>query len=324
MSWSRRIVSLSSRAPGVTRAFLTSTRPRRFLVLCYHRVNDDAHPFFTGTPVALFRKQMEALRRHFTVLPLTELGERARLRDLPRNGVAVTFDDGYRDNYQNALPVLRDLGLKATIFLTTDAIDGNTLLWHDRVFDAFHRTRRAEARFEDAVLPLGPADRGASLAIVLARLRRASPSDRDIRIERLLEELGIEPGVPGGWEKLNWQEVREMASHGISFGAHTLDHPILTFVGEEEARRQIRESKRRIEAELGSPVTTFAYPNGSASDFDRSTRRIVEEEGLALAVTTVSGANDESTDPYSLRRTGMWGDDPQLSTLRLAWARMSS
>ena len=320
---SKRIVSLASRAPGVTRALLGLTRPRRFLVLCYHRVNDDAHPFFTGTPVDLFRKQMEALRRHFKVLPLTELAERARRRDLPKNGVALTFDDGYRDNYTNAFPVLRDLGLTATIFLSTDAIDGNALLWHDRVFDAFHRTRTTEARFEKENLPLGPADRGASLAIVLARLRRSSPEDRDLRIESLLEELGIEPGVPGGWEKLSWQEVREMASHGISFGAHTLDHPILTFVGEEEARRQIRESKRRIEQEIGLPVTAFAYPNGSAGDFDGSTRKIVEEEGLSLAVTTVSGANDVSTDPYSLRRTGMWGDDPQLSTLRLAWARMS-
>jgi len=253
---------------------------------------------------------MEALRRHFTVLPLAELAERARRKDLPRNGVAVTFDDGYRDNYTNAFPVLRDMGLPATIFLTTGALDENALLWHDRVFDAFHRTRKADAR--------------ASLETVLARLRRSSPEERDLGIESLLEELGIEPGVPGGWEKLRWQDVREMASQGISFGAHTLDHPILTFVGEEEARRQVRESKKRIEAELGSPITMFAYPNGSASDFDRSTQRIVEEEGLSLAVTTVSGANDESTNPYSLRRTGMWGDDPQLSTLRLAVARLSA
>ena len=322
MNWSRKVVSLVSRAPGVTRAFLASTRPRRFLVLCYHRVNDDAHPFFPGTPVALFREQMETLRRYFAVLPLAELAERARLRDLPRNGVAVTFDDGYRDNYTNAFPVLRDLGLPATIFLTTEAVDGNALLWHDRVFDAFHRTPKDEARFGSEILPLGAADRGASLATVLARLRRSSPQDRDRRIESLLEALGIDNGASGGWEKLSWQEVREMASCGISFGAHTLDHPILTFVGEEEARRQIRESKRRIETELGSPITMFAYPNGGASDFDRSTRRIVEEEGLSLAVTTVSGANDESTDAYSLRRTGMWGDDPRLSALRLGLARI--
>ncbi len=306
---SRKLASLVSRTPGVTRAVLGVTRPRRYLVLSYHRVNDEAHPFFPGVPVELFRKQMEALLRNFTVLPLLELAERARRRDLPRNGVAVTFDDGYRDNYTNAFPVLRDLSLPATIFLTTDSLDQNALLWHDRVFDAFHRTRKPEAR--------------PPLAAVLARLRRSSPEERDLEIERLLAELEIEPGVPGGWEKLTWDQVREMASQRISFGAHTIDHPILTFVSEEEARRQIRESKKRIEAELSGPVTTFAYPNGSASDFDGSTQRIVEEEGFSLAVTTVSGANDESTNAFTLRRTGMWGDDPQLSTLRLAWARMS-
>ncbi len=305
----QKIASLASRAPGMTRVFLASCRPRRFLVLGYHRVNDDGHPFFPGTPLGLFRRQMEALRRHFAVSPLQELWEKSRRGDLPENGVAITFDDGYRDNYTNAFPILRELGLPATIFLTTDALDRGTLLWHDRVFDAFHRTRKAEAR--------------ATFVAELARLRRMPPDERDRRIAELLVELGIEPGAPRGWEKLTWQQVREMARGGISFGAHTLDHPILTFVPEEEARRQIRESKERIEKELGSKVTLFAYPNGGACDFNRSTERIVEEEGFSLAVTTVRGANDESTNPFALHRTGMWGDDPALSVLRLAMTRIS-
>ncbi len=272
-------------------------------------MNDDGHPFFKGTSLALFRRQMEALRRHFDVLPLDELAERARRRELPRNGVAITFDDGYRDNYTNAFPLLRELGLPATIFLATDALDRGALLWHDRVFDAFHRTRRKEAR--------------ASFSSELARLRRMSPQDRDRRIAALLEELGVESNGASGWEKLSWREAREMASQGISFGAHTIDHPILTCVSEEEARRQIRESKDRIEKELGSKVTMFAYPNGGTADFDRTTERIVAEEGFSLAVSTIAGANDASTNPFALRRTGMWGDDPRLSALRLAWTRMS-
>jgi peptidoglycan/xylan/chitin deacetylase (PgdA/CDA1 family) len=293
----------------VTRGVLALTHPRRYLILCYHRVNDDAHPFFAGTPVARFRQQMELLRRHFRVLPLEELAERARHRDLPMNGVAVTFDDGYRDNYQNAFPILRELGLPATIFLTTRAVDENALLWHDRVFDAFHRTRKTE--------------RHGSLKEELARLRRSSPEERDSRISALLQELEVEPGVPAGWDKLTWLQAREMASHGISFGAHTLDHPILTRVSPEEARRQIRESKRRIEAEIGVPVRSFAYPNGGASDFDEATERIVVEEGFSLAVTTLAGANDERTNAYRLRRTGMWGNDARLSVLRLALTRRS-
>lgn len=309
MAWSGMIASLASRAPGVTHGILALTRPRRFLVLCYHRVNDDAHPFFAGTPVALFRRQMETLRRYFTVLSLEDLAARAGKHDLPENGVAITFDDGYRDNYENAFPVLRDLGLPATIFLTTEAVDGNALLWHDRVFDAFHRTRKTEAR--------------ASLKTELAQLRRSSPGERDSRIDALLGELGIAPGVPAGWEKLTWPQVREMASSGISFGAHTLDHPILTRVSPDEARRQICESKKRIESEIGTPVKAFAYPNGTASDFDASIERMVAEEGFSLAVTTLAGANDESTHPYRLRRTGMWGNDPRLSVLRLALTRRS-
>jgi peptidoglycan/xylan/chitin deacetylase (PgdA/CDA1 family) len=306
------MVSAASRVPGVTRALLALTRPRRYLVLGYHRVNDDAHSCFPGIPIELFRRQMETLKRHFRVLPLAELRERARARDLPENGVAITFDDGYRDNYTNAFPILREMELPATIFLTTDALDRGGLLWHDRVFDAFHRTQRAEAR------------RDGELLRELNTLRRSTPEERDRRIGSLLEELGIEPGVPPGWDKLCWNEVREMAAHGISFGAHTLDHPILTFVTREEARRQIRESKLRIEAELGFRVAMFAYPNGRASDFDASTRRIVEEEGFDLAVTTVAGSNDESTDPFALHRTGMWGADPRLSALRLAWDRAKS
>jgi len=309
VAWFPKLASLVSSAPGVARGVLALTRPRRFLILCYHRVNDDAHPFFTGTPVALFRRQMETLRRYFTVLSLEDLAARAREHDLPENGVAITFDDGYRDNYENAFPILRELGLPATIFLTTEALDGSALLWHDRVFDAFHRTRKTEAR--------------ASIETELARLRRSSPEGRDAWIDALLEELGIEPGMPAGWEKLTWPQVREMASQGVSFGAHTLDHPILTRVSAEEARRQVRESKRRIEAETGTPVTSFAYPNGTASDFDASTERIVADEGFSLAVTTLLGANDESTNPYRLRRTGMWGSDPRLSVLRLALARRS-
>jgi peptidoglycan/xylan/chitin deacetylase (PgdA/CDA1 family) len=83
----------------------------------------------------------------------------------------------------------------------------------------------------------------------------------------------------------------------------------------------VSESKRRIEAELGGEVTAFAYPNGSASDFDAGTEKIVEEEGFGFALTTVPGANDARTPPFRLHRVGMWGNDPSLSALRLVWDR---
>ena len=104
--------------------------------LSYHRVNDSGHPFFGGTPTRLFRRQMDLLRSRFDVQPLRVLTS----GDVPRNAVAITFDDGYRDNYTHAFPILRELGIPATIFLVTEAVDGNGMIWHDRIFDAYHRT----------------------------------------------------------------------------------------------------------------------------------------------------------------------------------------
>lgn len=312
-----------ARTPAFLRTTLALTKPRRFLVLCYHRVNDSGHPFFGGTPTALFRQHMQVLREGFNVFFLDELVERAASGDVPANAVAITFDDGYRDNYATAFPILRELSLPATIFLVSDAVDGNRLIWHDRVFDAFHRTRAKGLAFDGAKLPLTNLDeKHKALAKVLAVLRSSTPSTRDETIDSLLDSLGVTSPPREGWDKLTWDHAREMNGHGIRFGAHTLDHPILSRVSEDEARRQIRDSKASIESELGETITAFAYPNGSPIDFNAGTKRILNEEGFRCAVTTMGGANDATSDPLALRRVGMWGDDPYLSALRLARSRM--
>jgi peptidoglycan/xylan/chitin deacetylase (PgdA/CDA1 family) len=306
---------------GLGSAVLALTSPKRFLVLTYHRVNDEGHPFFGGTPVDLFRRQMEVARRLFSVYPLEELAARAKSGGVPSNALAITFDDGYRDNYTCAFPVLRELGLPATIFLVPDAIDVDPLLWHDRVFDAFHRSRRENFDFEGRSYPVSTtAERERALSVVLAKLRSSSSETRDRLVASVLDSLEVEPD-PRRFEKLTWDDVREMSRAGVNFGAHTLDHPILSRVDPVEARRQIRESKRKIESALGSEVAAFAYPNGSATDFDAVTEKIVQEEGFSFAVTTIAGANDSETNPFRLHRVGMWGDDPSLSAARLAWTR---
>ena len=90
----------------------------------------------------------------------------------------------------------------------------------------------------------------------------------------------------------------------------------------EEVRRQVKGSKERIESELGCEVTSFAYPNGRPVDFDATTKQILREEGFRCAVTTVSGANDASSDPFELCRVGFWdNEDPHVSFWRLLMAR---
>ena len=150
------------------------------------------------------------------------------------------------------------------------------------------------------------------LAPALIPERRSVGAELDEEFREFVLNMLVTPGGP-----LDGKTVEEG-------GLRHLDHPILSCVSEDEARRQIRDSKARIESELDRTTTAFAYPNGRAIDFDAVTKRILNEEGFRCAVTTVDGANDATSDPLALRRVGMWGDDPYLSVLRLARARIGA
>ncbi len=119
---------------GVAFPFVSIRKRPCFQILTYHRVNDERDWVFPGTPVQTFREQMEYLRENWHVLTLGEIVERVSSGDLPERTVAVTFDDGYRDNYEQAFPVLSATGVSATFFLATRSITEGVFLWHDRVF----------------------------------------------------------------------------------------------------------------------------------------------------------------------------------------------
>jgi peptidoglycan/xylan/chitin deacetylase (PgdA/CDA1 family) len=308
------------------RGFPRVERRRRaqFQILFYHRVNDDEEAICDTVPVRTFAVQMELLKEHFCVLPLLELVEAKERNHIPPNAVAITFDDGYRDNYENAFPVLRRLGLPATIFVTTGSVASRELLWHDQFFDAFAQASVPFVSFNGGRLPLRTvAEKRAAVAVLARQLRKCDPQRRIAELHRLVAELKVPEPDPDRWRKLDWDQIREMAGAGISFGAHTVTHPILTRVPREEAAAEIEESRKALETQLGSRVTLFAYPNGAHGDFDESVKQVLRDAGFRCAVTTVPGVNDTATDPLELRREAMWDPLPQLAALRLAWSRLS-
>jgi peptidoglycan/xylan/chitin deacetylase (PgdA/CDA1 family) len=305
--------------------FVVRHRTARFQILLYHRVNDVQDPFFDTVPVAAFERQMTLLRDHFRVLPLEDLVERKARNDVPDDAVAITFDDGYRDNFENAFPVLRRLGLPATIFVTTGTVGSKAGLWHDRVLDAFRQTGVAAVSIDGKPYPLRYlAERREALRACLGKLRRSDPRARDAEIERIIAALEVPEAGATGWNKLDWDQIAVMSNAGITFGAHTVTHPILTRVTPGEAVTEIADSRRAIESRLGRPVRLFAYPNGGRGDFDEAVKRAVRDAGFACGATALPGVNDLSTDPYELRRDGMWDPAPRMALLRLAWSRFAS
>ena len=292
-----------------------------FRILTYHRVNDERHPLFPAVSVDRFAWEMEALARYFRVLSLTELLARADAGSLPAGAVAITFDDGYRDNYLHAYPVLRRQGLTATIFLTTGVLERRLGLWHDRVFDAFRDTGVPSIEWHGESLDLGHKTRRASMRQVLQRFKRMPPGPREEGLATLESALEVESPAVDGRHILRWDDVREMAAGGIEFGAHTVTHTILTNLQEDQIRAELEESKGTIEREIDRRVAHFAYPNGGVGDFDDTAKRLVRECGFDCALSTVWGVNRADTDRYALRRLGLVGDDPREAALRMAFDR---
>lgn len=290
-----------------------------FAILIYHRVTEAPDSYLPSLSLADFRLHMAVLSRHFEVLPLAEvLARQARGDDLDR-AVAITFDDGYRDNLTCAFPVLQHFGLPATIFLATGAIGTDEILWHDQVFDLFSRTSQSEVEWDGELLPLGARGRAASMQRVLEDLKRLSPQRRKQVLLELSSQLRAPLKCSDPKLMLNWNEVRTLRREGITFGVHTVTHTVLTALDSVEARAEILHSKRRVEEELEEPATLFAYPNGTRQDFSDESIEVLREAGFAAAVTTIFGTNGPGINRFALRRCSCYGGSPSAFACRLIW-----
>jgi peptidoglycan/xylan/chitin deacetylase (PgdA/CDA1 family)/CelD/BcsL family acetyltransferase involved in cellulose biosynthesis len=294
-------------------------------IFLYHRVNDDKDPFLGGLPSATFAAQMEYISRHFPLVTIDQVAN----GDFPQGHsycVAVTFDDGYRDNFTAALPILKKYGVPATVFLATGCIESGQLPWYDQVRLAFKLTTRKRLSLKDLGGPEGNlkelSARLRLLDLTLGWLRRTSQSRRAAAISAVFELLGVPECLNLPNQMLRWDEIRQMSRSQVFFGAHTVNHPPLSQTSESELKTEIAGSKRMIENRLQLPVWHFAYPFGQPFDFSAQAKHAVQEAGFKTAVTTVRGLNQPGDDPFELRRFTPWEKDPALFRMKLDWYRL--
>jgi len=292
-------------------AFLRSRITKsQVAILMYHRVcpkKDNWPPESLSTQS--FERQMEYFCRSYEILPLDKLVQYIQQRKaLPEKAVVITFDDGYRDNYLHAYPILKRYKIPATIFLTTGYIEADKLFWWDKLGYIIHHTTVSQLNLDE----LGnyslqsELDRFQTSSIVTKRLRKVPEETKNLLIDKLAGICHVE--IPPDLAReltLSWDEIKEMNNNGVSFGARSVTHPILPNIPLEQARYEIIQSKRAIEERLGKEVTAFSYPNG---DFNDRIDRVVRESGYACAVTTTPNLLASRADPYQLSRIGV-GED---------------
>lgn len=282
-----------------------------FGVFLYHRVNPDEDPFFPAVSVKIFEEQMRYLARKFHVLSLANIVRRIqRGQGVEPMTIAITFDDGYRDNYTFAHPILRKYRLPATLFVATGFIGSNLLMWNDRLAWAVKNTEQkrivCEVDGREFSLSLGnQKDKVASLNIILEELKTCPEDEKGEILDQIATALRNKKQEPSQL-MLNWLELRTMAEEGWDVGSHTVNHLILTKVELSRAAEELGVSKNVIERELQRPVGLCAFPNGKRSDFSASIKGIAKEFGYQAAVTTLRGINDRDIDLFELRRWSIW------------------
>ncbi len=291
------------------------TGRRAVFILNYHKVDYRVPPLF-GVAVRpdVFERQMVFLKKHYRIADLGELGKLESDIEDKRDIVVITFDDGYRNNYTYAFPVLKKYGIPATIFLVTDYIDSHRLLWHDWLsWILYHAVSTAhdftgttsEMKHDiERFCSSGTAERLGLLYALAMKLKKLEKAERQNYLDTLAKACKVNRGLEYKDRAiLSWNEIEEMSGAGISFGAHTKSHPVLSAISVPEAETEISESKKIIENRTQKRVTTFAYPYGKNEDFSTDIVDILVSEGFEYACTTNAGSEMfPISNPLRLKR----------------------
>ncbi len=288
-------------------------------ILIYHRVLPEPDRLLGGDPdVAAFDWQMELVARHFNVLPLAEAVTRLRQGTLPPRALSITFDDGYADNHDLALPILRKHGLAATFFIATGFLDGG-LMWNDRVIESL-RAYEGD-RLDLGALGMGThpttslAERKRAIEAIIGQSKYRPLAEREKTARRVQETAGTT--VPHDL-MMTREQVKALTHAGMEIGGHTVNHPILANCDMDTARTEIETGKRFLEELIGKPVRLFAYPNGKpGSDYLPEHAELLKSLGFEAAVSTEWGVSTRHTDPFQLHRFTPWDRQPTRFLLRL-------
>lgn len=312
---------------AVLRAALRIAAGRRagqsLSILIFHRVQAEPDPLF---PNEMHRASFDALCARlaawFNVLPLDEAVSALQRGALPPRALGITFDDGYADNHDVALPILLRHRLPATFFVATGFLDGG-IMFNDCVVESVRRTPLEMldgARLglpQAGVLPVRTAaEKTRAIDVLLQPIKYQVPAQRLDTVARLVETAGVR--LPTDL-MMTSDQVRSLRVRGMGIGAHTRTHPILASLARVAARDEIEGGKAELEAIVGAPITLFAYPNGRpGTDYSRESVDLARAAGFAAAFTTSRGVAEPSIDRFQLPRFTPWDRRPTKFALRMA------
>ena len=268
-----------------------------------------------------FLKLLQYVDRQFEVITLDMLltGKQQSGRSKPC--CLLTFDDGWKDTYTRAYPLLKKFGMPAVVFIATGSVGKTRGFWIERLKQAW-AISSVRIRAQQIWRQLSEKNRTPmDLESFVERLKHMPGETRDLFLSTLLPQEG-QSDIPDVDSMLTWEEIVELSRHDMEIGAHTVNHPLLTFENDITVDRELRFSKQTLEEKIGVPVRAFAYPNG---DCDARVRQSVEQADYKYAFTTQAGWYRRGHDPLVIRRIllhegNITGPDGQFSPAMFSFA----
>ena len=312
---------------SLRRFVFTLPAERRLSVLIFHRVLAAPDPLFADEMDShRFDTLLGWVRTWFNVLPLDEAARRLQDGSLPARAAALTFDDGYADNHNQALPILKRHGLPCTFFIATGFLDGGRM-WNDTIIESIRACpspaldlrglQTAAGQTLDQYPVHDLASRRATVQALITRVKYLAPVARQLLVDAIAERAQVR--LPTDL-MMTSEQVRALRRAGMQIGAHTVSHPILASLQHEQAREEMRNSKHQLETLLGEKIKLFAYPNGKPGvDYLPHVHpAIAEELGFEAAVSTHWGTARAGVDPFQLPRFTPWDRSGLKFGLRMA------
>lgn len=307
-------------ATGLCALTMRLARRPLLLVLNYHRIgnpagNDFDDGVFSAAP-DLFRAQVAFLSRHFRILSMAELMDyEGNGFDFDEPCAMITFDDGYRDNYELACPILCEMGVPATFFVPTGYVSEPRLSWWDRIAYVVKQTRQSKLVLQQPgplTIDFSKLSRGDAVKILL-RLFKAKQMDTEKFFAHLEDRAAVSVNTAALAKELfmTWDHVASMSKAGMDIGSHTHNHEILAHHNSEEQHRQMIVSRDMLQDKLGREIVALSYPVGKKDlHFTAETKRMAEEVGYRVAFSFYGGVNrPKSVDAYDIHRVGVDLDD---------------
>ena len=323
------------------------------MILLYHRVTDQTpDPFRICQSPSHFAEHLEVLKRHTHPVSLQQMVQAVREKKSTDRWVALTFDDGYTDNFYTAKPLLEKYDIPATFFITTGNLQNQREFWWDELErlllqpgtlppqlslklpeQTYEWSLQESACYSQAdylrdfswtwydAESADPTMRQQLYRSLYEILSKQSVSDRQNAMERLLEWSGTKNEVRPTHQSVSAQEIHQLAQEKlIEIGSHTVNHPFLTALSPSEQQQEIQQNKAQLEAIIERPIVSFAYPHGK---YTSQTPEIAQSAGFNCACSTRSDRVESKVDAFQLPRIEAQKGDGEAFSRQLAhWFKL--